>query len=204
MNKQQKKIKPKKGGSGSMKTALLLIDIQNDYFPNGAIELEGSLKAGRLAGEMLQCFRQWNLPVVHIQHLSLRPGASFLLPGTEGACLHDTVGPLPSEIVIQKHFPNSFRETDLLVRLQKEKVTNLTICGMMTHMCVDATVRAAFDYGFSCTVVHDACATRALSFGGLHIPAASVHGAFLAALGSVYARIASAKDAVREMQMDRT
>ena len=187
----------------SMNTALLLIDIQKDYFPNGAMALAGSTEAGRRAGEMLQCFRQRHLPVVHVQHLSLHPGAAFFLPGTEGACFHETVRPLPGETVIQKHFSNSFRETGLLNHLKKEKIMRLMIGGMMTHMCVDATVRAAFDHGFSCTLLHDACAARSLSFGGLRIPGASVHGAFLAALGDVYARIISVDDAVRKIQNER-
>ncbi len=182
-----------------MNTALLLIDIQNDYFPNGAMELEGSSDAGRRAGEILQCFRQRHLPVVHVRHLSLRPGSTFFLPGTDGARIHEAVTPLPGETVIEKHFPNSFRETGLLDHLRKEKVTHLMIGGMMTHMCVDATVRAAFDFGFSCAVLYDACATRALTFGNLQIPAASVHGAFLASLGSMYARIMSVHDAAQKI-----
>jgi len=68
---------------------------------------------------------------------------------------------------------------------------------MMTHMCVDATVRAAFDYGLEVTVVHDACATRPLIFGEQTIPAVQVHGAFLAALGFLYARVISAADLLR-------
>ena len=70
----------------------------------------------------------------------------------------------------------------------------MVVCGMMTHMCVDATVRAAFDYGLQVTVVHDACATRTLTFGNQAIPGAQVHGAFLAALGAIYAKVVSATD----------
>jgi nicotinamidase-related amidase len=183
-----------------MKTALMLIDIQNDYFPQGAMELEGSLEAGRHAGEVLSHFREKNLSVVHIQHFSVRPGATFFLPDTEGVLFYNAVQPLPGETVIKKYYPNSFRETGLLDHLKKEEITNLMIGGMMTHMCVDATVRAAFDYGFACTVLHDACATRGLVFGDRTIPAAQVHGAFLAALGAVYARILSVKDVAAKLQ----
>lgn len=183
-----------------MKKALLLIDIQNDYFPKGAMELQGSAEAGRCAGTMLKRFRDDNLLVSHIQHISIRPGATFFLPDTEGVLFHETVRPLPGETVVQKYYPNSFRETELLDRLKKEQVRHLTIGGMMTHMCVDATVRAAFDHGFACTVLHDACATRALTFDGQTIPAAHVHGSFLAALGAVYARIMSVEEVMAEIQ----
>ena len=183
-----------------MKTALMLIDIQNDYFPQGAMELEGSPEAGRNAGDILSHFREKNLSVVHIQHFSVRPGATFFLPDTEGVLFYNAVQPRPGETVIKKYYPNSFRETGLLDHLKKEKITNLMIGGMMTHMCVDATVRAAFDYGFACTVLQDACATRGLVFGDQTIPAAHVHGAFLAALGAVYARILSVKGAAAKLQ----
>ena len=73
-------------------------------------------------------------------------------------------------------------------------VEELVICGAMSHMCIDATTRAAFDHGFPCTVIHDACATRDLVFEGLTIPAAQVHGAFMAALGMRYARVLSVED----------
>ena len=64
----------------------------------------------------------------------------------------------------------------------------------MSHMCIDATTRAAADLGFSCTVIHDACATRDLVFGETVIPAAQVHGAFMAALAPIYARVVSLEE----------
>jgi len=89
--------------------------------------------------------------------------------------------------VIVKNFPNGFRATPLLERLQALAAHQLVVAGMMTHMCIDTTVRAAFDLGFQCTLAHDACATRALSFGGTTVPAAQVHAAFVAALHGIFA-----------------
>ena len=179
-----------------MTTALLLVDIQNDYFPGGKMELEGSSEASEQAKKVLTYFRKKNWPLIHIQHLSARPGATFFIPGTEGVEIHKKVSPLPGESVIQKTFPNAFRNTPLLDRLKKEGVEQVVIAGMMTHMCVEATTRAAFDYGFQCTVVHDACATRSLTFGDETVPARQVQAAFLAALGAVYAKIVSADDVI--------
>ncbi|HUX24843.1 MAG TPA: isochorismatase family protein, partial [Burkholderiales bacterium] len=79
----------------------------------------------------------------------------------------------------------------LLEHLHALDVDHLVIAGMMTHMCVDATTRAAFDLGFSCNLAHDACATRALAFGEQRVPAAQVHAAFLAALAGLYAKVQS-------------
>lgn len=175
--------------TGTQATALLLIDVQNDYFPGGKMELVGSVEAGRKAAEVLEAFRASGWPVVHVRHESVQPGPTFFLPGTPGAEIHEGVRPLPGEVVATKHFPNSFRETGLAERLRALSVGRVVIAGMMTHMCVDATTRAAFDLGLECTVLSDACATRDLSFEGRMVAAADVHAAFLAALGSAYARV---------------
>ena len=180
-----------------MAQALVLVDIQNDYFPGGAMALSGSEAAGAQAARLLEAFRQARLPVVHIQHLSLRPGATFFLPGTAGASISACVAPLPGETVFQKHAPNSFRETPLLDHLRGLGATRLTVAGMMTHMCIDATVRAAFDLGFEVTLAGDACATRGLSFGGRAVPAEQVQAAFLAALDGVFARVVDAERVLR-------
>lgn len=180
-----------------MATALLLIDIQNDYFPGGKMELEGSLAASLQAGKVLAFFRQKSWPLVHIQHLANRPGAPFFLPDTQGVNIQPNVAPQAGEVILQKHFPNSFRDTSLLQHLREKQVNELVVAGMMTHMCVDATVRAAFDYGFQVTVVHDACATRTLTFEDQSIPAQQVHLAFLAALSFLYAQVVSTAEFLR-------
>ena len=167
------------------KTALLLIDIQNDYFPGGKMELTGAETAARQAAKLLQCWRDRQLPVFHVAHESVRPGAGFFLPGTAGQEIHPLVLPRPEETVITKNFPNSFLKTPLLEMLRAQGVHHLVIVGMMTHMCVDATVRAAKDLGFHCTLVHDATATRDLAFAGSTTPAAQVQTAFIAALSAV-------------------
>ena len=172
-----------------MTQALLLIDIQNDYFPGGAMELAGSPQAGIQAGKLLDAFRRKSLPVIHVQHISTRPGATFFLPDTPGVRIHESVAPLAGETVFQKHFPNSFRETPLLAHLQALGATQLVIAGMMTQMCIDTSTRAAADLGFQCVLAHDACATKALSFDGDTVSAANVQTAFLAALNGLFARV---------------
>jgi nicotinamidase-related amidase len=170
-------------------TALVVIDIQNDYFSGGAMELEGAEAAGLNAGEAVRRFRERKLPIIHVRHLSVRPGATFFVPGTRGAEIHASVKPIGDETVVEKNFPNSFRNTNLEKYLKDSGVKNLVIAGMMTHMCVDASVRQAADLGYKVTLLADACATRAQSFGGETIPARQVHAAFLAALNGFYAKV---------------
>ena len=177
-----------------MNKALILIDLQNDYFEGGAMTLVGAEQACLNAQRILKHFRTNKQTVVHIQHVSARPDATFFLPDTHGVAIHDQVEPLADEKVIVKHFPNSFRETDLLDYLQSLAITDVVICGMMTHMCVDATTRAAKDYGFNLEVIGDACATRHLEINGQTVAAADVHNAFLAALNYFYASVKPADD----------
>ncbi|HKU46181.1 MAG TPA: cysteine hydrolase family protein [Burkholderiales bacterium] len=170
-------------------TALLVIDIQNDYFPGGAMELEGADAAGSKAAAAIGRFRKEGKPVIHVRHLSVRPGSTFFLPGTKGAEIHAAVTPQGNEVVVEKNFPNSFRGTGLKAELDQLNIKNLVVAGMMTHMCVDATVRHAADLGYKITLLGDACATRAQSYGGEKVPARQVHAAFLAALNGFYAKV---------------
>jgi len=179
-----------------MNDVLVVIDIQNDYFPGGAMELAGAQAAGKAAAGLLARFRQAGLPVVHVRHESTRPGSTFFLPGAPGAEIHPLLAPLPGEAVVTKHFPNSFRDTSLLELLRDFSATRLTVCGMMTHMCVESSVRAAFDLGFACRLASDACATRDLAFAGRTVAAADVQTAYLAALGAVFAQVATASELV--------
>ena len=179
-----------------MARALLLIDIQNDYFPGGTMELVGMASAAANAVRVLDACRADGTPRFHVQHLATRKEAGFFLPGTPGADIHAQVLPRAGETVTQKHFPNAFRATALAAALEQAAIDELLIVGAMSHMCIDASTRAAFDLGLKCTVVGDACATRDLNFSGATIQAREVHGAFMAALGSVYARIVTTDELI--------
>jgi len=172
-----------------MNSCLMLIDLQNDYFPGGNMELVGIEAAAANARLLLGQHREAGATVIHIQHLAVRPGATFFLPETRGVEINEQVAPLANETVVVKNFPNSFRDTSLLDILHQTNFDDLVICGAMSHMCIDATVRAAFDFGFNCLVAEDACTTRDLPFKGRIIKAADVHASFMAALAVPYARV---------------
>lgn len=175
-----------------MSTALIIVDIQNDYFPGGKMELSNPGKAAANAAKVLEWFRYNNKDnIFHIQHIASDPGLGFFLPDTEGVKLHKTVQPLEHESVIQKHFPNSFLKTELASRLIEKGVNKIVVVGMMTHMCIDATVRAAVELGFETTLIQDACATRELSYQDQVVPAEQVHYAFVSALNGMYANVIS-------------
>jgi nicotinamidase-related amidase len=177
-----------------MSRALLIIDIQNDYFPGGAYPLVEPQAAAEAARHVLDGFRDRGEPIVHLKHVWDAPDAAFMKPGTEGVEIHSLVAPQGDEQVIEKAEPNGFVGTPLESVLREKGIDSLVVAGMMSSMCVDATVRAAVDLGFTATVVHDACAAPDLEFEGAAIPGATVHGAFMAALADGYATMAASRD----------
>lgn len=174
------------------KIALLLIDIQNDYFPEGKFPLAGIEAAAAQAARLLAIARDKGLAVVHVRHEAPEADAGFFGNGTEGARIHPRVAPREGETVIVKQKVNSFLNTDLDDVLKREGVSDLVIVGAMSHMCVDAATRAALDLGYGATVVQDATATRDLSFAGAAVPAAQVQTTMLAALAFAGADIVPA------------
>jgi len=145
---------------------LLIIDIQRDYFPGGAYPLVAPDAAAETTRRLLDAFRAAGEPVIHLKHIWDAPDAAFMRPGTDGVEIHPLVAPAEGEPVIEKEQPNGFIGTRLSDELAARSIDALVVAGMMSSMCVDATVRAAVDQGLSATVVHDACAAPNLEFGG--------------------------------------
>ena len=173
---------------------LLIIDIQRDYFPGGAFPLVEPEAAAHAARDAIAAFRAGGEPVVHMQHIWDDPEAPFFRKGTEGTEIHPLVTPAEGETVITKDEANSFLGTNLEEHLRGAGIDELVVAGMMSSMCVDATVRAGADLGFGMTVIHDGCAAPDLEFGGTTVPGASVHAAFMAALGDGYATLVSSDE----------
>lgn len=159
-------------------TALLLIDIQDFYFPGGAVPLHEPEAAARNAARLLERFRAEGRPVVHVGHKA-KAGIGF----------HAAVAPREGEKILYKSEVSAFNGTELLAHLRDLEVERLVIAGMQTHMCVEAAVRAAHDLGFECVLVGDACATRNLTYEGLEVSAADVHASTLATLDRTYAKV---------------
>ena len=176
-------------GEKSIKKAVIVIDVQNDYFPGGKMELVNSREAGEKTAELLKEAREKNIEVIYIQHISIREGAGFFIKGSEGAEINKSVTPLKNEKIFQKNYPNSFRETGLYEYLKSKNINELIVCGMMTHMCVDTTVRAGFDLGFKMKLVSDCCATRDLKYGEKTVSAENVQTAYFGAINGIFAEV---------------
>ncbi|WP_349570473.1 cysteine hydrolase family protein [Azotobacter salinestris] len=182
------------GSMNASRKALIVVDIQNDYFPGGRWTLSHVEEAAGKAALMIDAFRESGDLVVYIRHEFPSDDAPFFRPGSEGAQIHRGVLNRLGEHVVLKHHINSFRETDLKAVLDRHGIDEVVVVGNMSHMCVDGITRAAVDFGYRATVLHDACATLDLEFNGVKVPAAQVHAAFMAALAFGYASVVSTDD----------
>lgn len=160
------------------KEALLLIDIQDIYFMPGPMRLHRPHQAVKKAAALLERFRWERKTVIHVKH-SFKLFSDF----------HKSVKPLEKEKVIRKEYPSSFLETDLREYLQENKIEKIVVAGMMSHMCVDTTVRACQDYGYEVVVIEDACAAKRLEFRGKRIDAETVHAVMMASLDGMFAKV---------------
>ncbi len=169
------------------KRAILVVDLQSEYWPRGNFSLVGIEAAAANAARVIRHGRENGDLVVNIRHEM--PGGPIFVPGSDGAQINEAVLPQADEPVITKNFANSFRETGLDALLTQQGVEEVVVVGAMSHMCVDATTRAANDLGYRTVTVHDACATRDLEFNGVTTPAAQVHAAFMAGLAFLYGEV---------------
>ena len=181
-----------------MNTALLIVDVQNDYFLGGNMQLVGSVEASERIKKMLEVFRKKRKPIIHIQHVATSKSATFFIPNTIGIEFHKNVKPQTNETIIKKHYPNSFRDTGLDTYCKDIGIDSLVIVGMMTHMCIDTTTRAAYDLGYRCTVLEDCCATKSLIFRDRIVESKDVQASYLAALDGTFARVIKYEEYLRE------
>lgn len=175
-----------------MKKALLIIDVQNFYFEEGPSRLYEPEKAARQIEKVLAHFRKTNQTVIHIQHIGKENMGKEA--NNPSLAIHDSVAPIDGEIVIKKAYPSGFRETNLKEVLDELQVEELVIVGMMSHMCVDTTVRAASNYGYTITVLHDCCTTKSLIFQDITIEAVTVHKAFMASFEGFFAKVCGTQE----------
>lgn len=170
-----------------MKQGLIIIDVQNDYFASGNMTLVNTKIALQNTLALQTFFRSQNKPIFYIQHVNVRQGATFFKPNTPGINIHSRLLPIKvenNEVIIRKHYPNSFKDTTLQTELSRANIEQVVICGMMSHMCVDSTTRQAAELGYQPILIADACATRDLTFQSITIKAEQVQIAFMSALAN--------------------
>lgn len=173
------------------KRAVIVVDIQNEYFAAGKLPLVNIEQAAANAARVIAIARQNKDLLIHVRHEFPDPNAPLFTPGSDGVNIHESVAPEGDEPVILKNYPNSFLKTNLKELLDSNGIEDVVVIGAMSHMCIEATSRAASDFGYKVTVVADACATMDLEFNGVKAPAAQVHATAMAALEFAYGSITS-------------
>lgn len=173
------------------KSGLIVVDLQNEYLPTGKLPLSGIEAAAANAAKVIANARKNGTPVFHIRHEFANGEAPVFVPGSEGVQIQPSVAPVNGESVIVKNHINAFRDTDLKQQLDAHGVEEVVVIGAMSHMCIDAVVRAAVDMGYVVTILHDACATLDVEFNGVNVPAAHVHAAMMAAFAFGYGSVIS-------------
>src|SRR5580765_1946737 len=108
--------------------ALVLIDIQNDYFPGGKWTLSGIESAADNAAKVLAAARARGDLVIHVRHEFPSADAPFFTPGSPGAQIHPKVKNVAGEQVVLKHHVNSFKDTDLKAILDRNGIEEVVIC----------------------------------------------------------------------------
>lgn len=145
-----------------MKKALLVIDLQNDYFPGGKFPLWNTEATLANIERAIAAAREKDIPVIHIQHIA-DPAmgiAPFFNEGTEGAEIHPRIlEAAPDAPVVVKRFADGFVETDLEKTLSELGVTDLLICGMMTQNCVTHTAISTSAEKYNVSILTDCCTT---------------------------------------------
>lgn len=145
-----------------MSQALLVIDIQNDYFPKGAFPLWNT--AGTLDNieQAIHKAQAQQIPVILIQHIAdkTRGLSPFFNEGTEGVAIHPRIlAAAPKAPIVIKHFADSFVNTDLETTLQDLGVDELLVCGMMTQNCVTHTAISKQAEKYQVSIIQDCCTT---------------------------------------------
>lgn len=169
------------------KRALIIVDVQQFYFPNGFLPLVNPEQASLQAAKVLKYFRDKGLLVVHVKHAT-----------SKDSLINKNVAPLKGEKVFTKHYANSFRGTGLLGYLRQNKINEVVICGMQTQMCVEATARAAADYNFDVIVIGDACATRNIVYKGDTVKAADVQASTLGSIEGYYGKVMTTEEFLKQ------
>lgn len=181
-----------------MKRALLVIDVQNEYF-NGKMTV--SYPIGTL-GKILSAIDTANrndIPVIIIQHTASADSATFA-KGSMAWEVHPEVISKPHKYVIEKPAPGSFTGTGLEQILKDENVDTVVISGYMTQMCCDTTSRQAFHMGYKVEFLSDATGTLDISSKAGNVGAEALHKAILVTQSSVFSTVLSTGDWIKAVE----
>ncbi|HEV7310048.1 isochorismatase family protein [Ensifer sp.] len=170
------------------KTALLVIDFQNEYFA-GRMPIPDGEKALASAKRLIEHADGEGMAVYHVKHVT-PAGSPVFAEDSATSDFHRDIRPAANHAVVSKSSVSVFASTDLGERLKAAGLDTLVITGLMTHACVAGAARDAVPLGFNVIVASDACATRDLDTGdGEVVSHATLHRASLVAIDDTFGDI---------------
>jgi nicotinamidase-related amidase len=180
------------GAAGMAKRALIVIDVQNEYF-DGALPISDPSPATSLANitRAMDAAREAGVPVVVVRHTDDGDDAEIFREGSHAWELHPEIEGRPRDHLVEKRLPGSFTGTPLAEILAEAGVDTVSIAGYMTHMCVDTTAREAAHRGLGVEILKDATGTLALENSGGEASGEELHRATLVAQGQFFADVMS-------------
>lgn len=176
-----------------MKRALLVIDVQNEYF-SGSLPI--TYPPGSLDNvlQAMDAARERGLPVVVVQHAAPQPDAAVFRKGTPEWALHPDVAKRPRDLLLEKHLPGSFTGTGLEDWLKANGIDTVVISGYMTQMCCDTTARQAVHRGLSVEFLSDATGAPAVKNEAGEVTAEELHRAILVTQAMRFSRVMATRD----------
>ena len=180
----------------SRRTALLVIDFQNEYF-TGRMPIPDGAKALANTRKLIDFADQAKIPVYHVQHVTPAGSAVFAIDG-QTVKFHPDMQPRPQDKVLQKSTVSVFGSTDIDKTLKAAGIDTLLIAGLMTHACVAGAARDAAPLGYNVVVASDASATRAITrFNGAKVQAPALHQAALAEIEDTFGDVMTTAEITR-------
>lgn len=174
-----------------MKRALIVVDVQNEYFEGGALPISYPPNSFSRIKEAIEEAQKAGILVVFVQHASLKENAGAFVRGSHLWEFHDDIKKLTPDLVIEKNHASSFVGTDLNWRLRTLGIDTVTIVGYMTQNCCDATARDASQLGYNVEFLSDANGTLAFSNNAGEVSAEELHRSFLVAQAFGFSRVLS-------------
>ena len=171
-----------------MNEAVLVIDVQNEYF-TGKLPVTYPPGSFEKILAVMDHAHAVHIPVAVIRHTNPAPAAATFQKGTIGWELHDEIKRRPADIILEKNLPGSFTGTILGDWLKEHKISTVTIAGYMTQMCCDTTARQAFHRGYKVNFLADATGTLAITNTAGSVSDEELHRAILVTQAMVFSRV---------------
>ena len=180
------------------KRALLVIDVQNEYFTGN---LPITYPTGSLANVLsaVDAARDHGVPVVTIQHASPQPDAALFRKGSKEWELLPELAARPHDVLIHKSLPGSFTGTELETWLRERRVETVVIAGYMTQMCCDTTARQAMHRGFGVEFLSDGTGTLAIKNDAGEVSDEELHRAILVTQQMRFSRVMKTADWIKQL-----